>query len=130
MSFRSLQKELPSKFEELVLTSIREIGHGATFLQIFRKAEELGRMEIKSANLRRALYWLNDLGFVHSWSDEESEDPWRNPETRHFRLQLRGERLLEAVSDRRGDSAQRRAPASGSHTMTVLWNWLWRGRKP
>ena len=133
MSSLSLQMGLPSKFEELVLTSIREIGHGATFFQIFHKAEELGQMkgEIKFVDLHRTLYLLDYFRFVHSWSDEpEYGGRWRHPEKRHFRVQLQGERLLEAVSERRKDSEQ----SNGSHhplnMMTVVWNWLSGGRKP
>ena len=35
MGFFALRKGVVSPFEEIVLISIREIGHGATFMQIF-----------------------------------------------------------------------------------------------
>jgi len=39
----SLRKGIASPFEEIVLISIRELGHGATFMQIFYKARLLAR---------------------------------------------------------------------------------------
>ena len=43
MGFFALRKGVVSPFEEIVLISIREIGHGATFMQVFDKARQLGR---------------------------------------------------------------------------------------
>ena len=127
MSFWRLEKGIPSKFEELVLLSIREIGHGATLTQILRKAEELSpkKRKIRFNKLYLTLYWLDFLGFVHSWSDEpELDGRWRHPESRHFRVQLRGERLLDVCEDRRKYSSKTKSESTLPHWTSAIWSWL------
>ncbi|PYV30293.1 MAG: hypothetical protein DMG22_20775 [Acidobacteria bacterium] len=85
MSFLRLQKGVLSPFEELVLTSIQEVGPGATFPQIFDKANELGPWNgrIRFVDLHMTLFRLDSCGCVYSWPDEAERDRrWRD--TRHF----------------------------------------------
>ena len=103
MSFFSLKNGHASRFEELVLTSIREVGHGATFDYIQEKAEELHwrKKSIRPVDLNMALYRLDYLGYIYSWSDDPMPDgSWGNVQKRHFRVQMKGLRLLEAAENR------------------------------
>jgi hypothetical protein len=87
----------------LILTSIREIGHGATFEQIYDKTQELGkfRFPIRSFDLQLALFRLDYLGFTYSWfADPERYGNWGNAKDRCFRLQNKGARLLDAAEAR------------------------------
>ena len=125
MSFLRLQKGLLSPFEALVLTSIQDIGPGATFPQIFDKANELGPWNgrIRFVDLHMTLFRLDSCGCVYSWPDEAERDRrWRD--TRHFRVQLRGERLLEAAKQRRKDSEQPDGSLYPPNMMAIIWNWL------
>jgi len=97
VGFFALRKGVVSPFEEIVLISIREIGHGATFMQIFDKTRQLGRGllgHISYYRLELALRALNMFGFIYSWPDLRRSD---RIEDCNFRIQLKGERLLKAA---------------------------------
>ena len=108
MSFFSLKNGHASRFEQLVLTSIREVGHGASFTDIQQKASELywRKKPIKPVDLNMALYRLDYLGFVYSWSEDPMPDgSWGNVQNRRFRVQLKGQRLLDAAEHREAEAA-------------------------
>jgi hypothetical protein len=101
VGFFALRKGVVSPFEEIVLISVREIGHGATFMQIFDKTRQLGRGllgHISYYRLELALRALGMFGFIYSWPDLRRSD---RIEDCNFRIQLKGERLLEAAKERR-----------------------------
>lgn len=112
-----------SPFEELLLTAIRELGPGAAGREVKAKAEELA--QIKNVNLGRVyvtLATLEDDGCIYSWLGPGGpERGWRSK--RHFRLQLRGERALQAAIDRRGPE-----PLAGHFhrpsRCRILWHWF------
>ena len=113
-----------SPFEELVLTAIAEIGHGAFEAQIWSKVRDLsGRDDIAFKRVQFTLEHLQRDCCVYSWSkDPESEPYWM----RHYRIQFRGERALEAAIERRPRSARdyfHRASRFG-----ILWD-IWRARR-
>ncbi len=105
MSFLRLQKGVLSPFEELVLTSIQEVG------------------PVRFVDLHMTLFRLDSCGCVYSWPDEAERDRrWRD--TRHFRVQLRGERLLEAAKQRRKTAEQPNGSVYPPNMMAMVWNWL------
>jgi hypothetical protein len=89
-----------SPFEELVLTALVEAGIGANEMKIWRKVESLAGRNISLARVRVALRLLESEGCVYSWPDEADRS---NLNLRCCRVQLRGERALEAAGARRGD---------------------------
>ncbi len=102
MGFFSLRKGIVSPLEEIVLMSIREVGYGATFMQIFDKVGQLGRgsSRIRLYRVEIALRALNMFGFIYSWQDLPRPDvDWIDD--RCFRIMLRGERALEAAEEHR-----------------------------
>jgi len=124
MGFLALRKGKVSPFEEIVLMSIREVGYGATFMQIFDKARQLGRGFglIRSYRVEMALRALNMFGFIYSWQDPPRLDvDWIDD--RCFRIMLRGERALEAAEERRA-AEQRTAPLRLPRTLRKVWCWL------
>jgi hypothetical protein len=104
------------------MTSVRDIGHGATFAQICKKAEELGNLNkpINYVKVELTLFRLDSLGYTYSWfSDAERFGNWGRAKDRCFRLQNKGIRLLEEAEEEAGPER-----LQGS----FFWNWLFGSR--
>jgi hypothetical protein len=123
MSYYRLQNGDASRFEQLVMTSVRDIGHGATFVQICKKAEELGDLKepINFTKVELTLFRLDSLGYTYSWfADPERFGKWGKAKDRCFRLQNKGLRLLEEAEEEAGP--ERLQGGFG------LWNFLFGSR--
>ena len=90
-----------SPFEELVLTAAGEAGHGADKMKVMLTVQRLSQRDtIRLMRVDVALQMLEEEGCLYSWVDDDPELGEDQP--RHYRVQLRGQRALEAAARRRG----------------------------
>jgi hypothetical protein len=92
--------DLLSPFEELVLTAVREVGPEAGEMIILCAVQKLAqRSSIPLTRVDFALRTLAMAGCLYSWTDKPELG---DGAPRYYRVQLRGERGLEAAAQRRG----------------------------
>ena len=95
-----------SPFEELVLTAMTEVGHGAFDYQICERVRVLsGRNRIAENRIQFTLRQLERDSCVYSLPDLPAFD--KHAPLRRYRVQFRGQHALEAAVERRGNKSAR-----------------------
>jgi hypothetical protein len=94
-----------SPFEELVLTALLEAGWGALDVSICRGVRKLARRNrITFPRVKVALMQLENDHCVYSWPEDRHSLHGEAP-LRHYRVQFRGQRALDAAIERRGGAS-------------------------